>query len=141
MSETKQFNLDNEMLNAFEHNNPLDVKHWIYKGADKQKLYDNVSHIDKLRDEECRYEVLIYETKEDYEQGEPFQENVYPDLDSAKNELKNIVKFNNYYAGRVEDQLTGEELDAFYSNNYLSDRETEERKILIKKYKKAEDIR
>ncbi len=222
--ETKQFNLDNEMLNAFEHNNPLDVKYWIHKGADKQKLYDNVTHlhskndsltmiqtwiledlhnirkekhypytydreisdlriiteeqfdllykkfeeyertgintfsddemdkflieykdgsctcidntfgrlytedfndrnlglrylqgesIDKLRDEECRYEVLIYETKEDYEQGNPFQHNIYPDLESAKNELENTVKFNDYYAGRVEDQLTGEELFSF----------------------------
>lgn len=220
--ETKQSNLDIEMLNAFKHNNPLDVKHWIHKGADKQKLYDYVHNnkndsltiiqgwlledlhnikkekyypytydreisdpriitkeifnllykkfdkyeqtgintftddemdkfiimyddktcscvdntsghlyiedfndiilgirylqgesIDKLRDEECKYEILIYETKEDYEQGEPFQHNVYSDLKSAKKELMDIVKFNNYYSGKVMDQKTDEELFSF----------------------------
>lgn len=69
--------------------------------------------IDKLRDEECKYEILIYETKEDYEQGEPFQHNVYSDLKSAKKELMDIVKFNNYYSGKVMDQKTDEELFSF----------------------------
>lgn len=235
--ETKQSNLDIEMLNAFEHNNPLDVKYWIHKGADKQKLYDNIAHlhskndsltmiqtwlledlhnikkekhypytydreisdpkiitkgefdrlykkfekyektgvntftddemdkfiikyddefyscidntsghlytedfkdrnlavrylqgesIDKLRDEECKYEVLLYETKEDYEQGEAFQYNVYPDLDSAKNQLISLIKFNDYYTGKIENQLTGEELFSFNETEILESEDEEE---------------
>ena len=37
--------------------------------------------IDKLRDEECKYEIRIYETEEDYNKGEPFQLNVYSDFE------------------------------------------------------------
>lgn len=78
--------------------------------------YLNGEGIDKLRDEECRYEIGIYETKEDYEQGEPFQHNVVSDLNEAENTLNNLMKLNNYYSGFVLDQKTGIEEYAYYSD-------------------------
>lgn len=76
--------------------------------------YLNGEGIDKLRDEECRYEIGIYETKEDYEQGEPFQHDVVSDLNEAENTLNNLMKLNNYYSGFVLDQKTGIEEYAYY---------------------------
>ena len=63
----------------------------------------------EIREEECKYEVNIYETKEDYNKGEPFQLNVYSNLNEAINDLNNTIKFNNFYAGNVLNQETGEE--------------------------------
>lgn len=88
--------------------------------------YLNGEGIDKLRDEECRYEIGIYETKEDYEQGEPFQHNVVSDLNEAENTLNNLMKLNNYYSGFVLDQKTGIEEYAFYSDEQQKNEEDEE---------------
>ncbi len=91
--------------------------------------YLNGEGIDKLRDEECRYEIGIYETKEDYEQGEPFQHDVVSDLNEAENTLNNLMKLNNYYSGFVLDQKTGIEEYAYYSNEQLEDEESEEDEV------------
>lgn len=88
--------------------------------------YLNGEGIDKLRDEECRYEIGIYETKEDYEQGEPFQHNVVSDLNEAENTLNNLMKLNNYYSGFVLDQKTGIEEYAYYSDEQQEDEEEDE---------------
>lgn len=72
--------------------------------------------IDKLRDEECKYEVCIYETEEDYNKGEPFQLNVYSDLEEAKKELKETINFNNYFSGNIINQQNGIEEFSYYSN-------------------------
>lgn len=85
--------------------------------------YLNGEGIDKLRDEECRYEIGIYETKEDYEQGEPFQHDVVSDLNEAENTLNNLMKLNNYYSGFVLDQKTGIEEYAYYSDEQQEDEE------------------
>lgn len=223
--ETKQVNLDHEMINDFEHNNPIAVKEWIHKGANKFKLYEyaesrsggNLSmnqawlledlhnirkekhfpytcdreisdpriitkekfnelyikyekskelhqdffksdeedrfllqegnkyividnstgelwteefkdrnnairflqgeSIDKIRNEECKYEILVYETKEDWEQGEPFQLDIVSDLEEAKSILNKAVENNNFYSGIVEDILEGKELYAVYEDS------------------------
>ena len=91
--------------------------------------YLNGEGIDKLRDEECRYEIGIYETKENYEQGEPFQHDVVSDLNEAENTLNNLMKLNNYYSGFVLDQKTGIEEYAYYSNEQLEDEESEEDEV------------
>lgn len=91
--------------------------------------YLNGEGIDKLRDEECRYEIGIYETKEDYEQGEPFQHDVVSDLNEAENTLNNLMKLNNYYSGFVLDQKTGIEEYAYYSSEQLEDEESEEDEV------------
>ncbi len=88
--------------------------------------YLNGEGIDKLRDEECRYEIGIYETKEDYEQGEPFQHDVVSDLNEAENTLNNLMKLNNYYSGFVLDQKTGIEEYAYYSDEQQEDEEEDE---------------
>lgn len=72
--------------------------------------------IDKLRDEECKYEVCVYETEEDYNKGEPFQLNVYSDLEEAKKELKQTIDFNNYFSGNITNQQNGIEEFSYYSN-------------------------
>ena len=91
--------------------------------------YLNGEGIDKLRDEECRYEIGIYETKEDYEQAETFQHDVVSDLNEAENTLNNLMKLNNYYSGFVLDQKTGIEEYAYYSNEQLEDEESEEDEV------------
>lgn len=88
--------------------------------------YLNGEGIDKLRDEEYRYEIGIYETKEDYNQGEPFQYNVFSDLKEAENILNNLMKSNNYYSGFVLDQKTGIEEYAYYSDEQIANEEDEE---------------
>lgn len=70
--------------------------------------------LDKLREEECKYEVSIYETEEDYNKGEPFQHNVYRDLEEAKKELINTINFNHYFAGNIVNQKSGNEEFSFY---------------------------
>lgn len=72
--------------------------------------------IDKLRDEECKYEICIYETEQDYNKGEPFQLDVYSDLEDAKNELKRTINFNNYFSGNIINQQNGIEEFSYYSN-------------------------
>lgn len=91
--------------------------------------YLNGEGIDKLRDEECRYEIGLYETKEDYEQGEPFQHDVVSDLNEAENTLNNLMKLNNYYSGFVLDQKTGIEEYAYYSDEQIENEESEEDEI------------
>lgn len=88
--------------------------------------YLNGEGIDKLRDEECRYEIGIYETREDYEQGEPFQHDVVSDLNEAENTLNSLMKSNNYYSGFILDQRTGIEEYAYYSDNQIESEEDEE---------------
>lgn len=76
--------------------------------------------IDSIRDDERKYEILIYDSKEDFEQNEPFQHNVMSDLNSAKNELKDVLNMNNYYAGYIYDQETGE---TFWVDDELEEEE------------------
>lgn len=70
--------------------------------------------IEKLREEESKFEVKIYETQEDYDKGEPFQLNVYANLEEAKEELKKTIKFNHYFSGSVLNQYTGKEEYSYY---------------------------
>lgn len=72
--------------------------------------------IDKLRNKECKYEVAIYETKGDYDKGEPFQLNVYSNLEEAKNELKQTINFNDYFSGNIINQQNGMEEFSYYSD-------------------------
>ena len=82
--------------------------------------------LDKLREEECKYEVNIYETPEDYDKGEPFQLNVYSNLNEAINDLNNTIKFNNFYAGNVLNQETGEEEYSNIPDENIEDLDDEE---------------
>lgn len=82
--------------------------------------------LDKLRDEECCYEVGIYETKEDYENGEPFQEHVYSSLEEATKILDEIMENNNFYSGFVLNQNTGIEEYAYLSDEQQKDEADEE---------------
>lgn len=70
--------------------------------------------LDKLREEERKYEVKIYETQEDYERGEPFELDIYANLEEAKEELKKSVKFNHYFSGNIINQYTGKEEYSYY---------------------------
>ena len=228
--ETNPKNLDNEMINSFVRQDPIKVKEWIHKGADKFKLYDYVEKIDgkdltmvqgwiledlhnikqekhfpykydkeisdsrtittkefnrlfekfennkeftneeldcfliknddgsytavdntegelytedfsslknalrylegesidKLLKEETRYKVAIYETKDDYEQGEPFQYELFSNLEEAEKELNRVMKKTNYYSGFVLDRKTGIEEYAYYSDEKLKDDEESE---------------
>lgn len=228
--ETKQENLDKEMIDNFVKQNPTKVKEYIYKGADKFKLYDyaektegkNLTMIQgwvledlhnikkekhfpyihdkeisdpklitteefnklyekyendieftndeldyflikyddgtytainntsgnlytedfsslksatrylqgislyEIREEELVHEVNIYETKEDYNKGEPFQLNVYSNLNEAINDLNNTIKFNNFYAGNVLNQETGEEEYSNIPDENIEDLDDEE---------------
>lgn len=72
--------------------------------------------IDKLRDEECKYEICIYETEQDYNKGEPFQLDVYSDLEDAKAELKRTINFNSYFSGNIINQENGIEEFSYYLN-------------------------
>lgn len=72
--------------------------------------------IDKLRDEECKYEICIYETEQDYNKGEPFQLDVYSDLEDAKVELKRTINFNDYFSGNIINQQNGIEEFSYYLN-------------------------
>lgn len=75
--------------------------------------------LDKLKDEECKYEIAIYKTKEDYEKKEPLQHDVVSDLEEARYELEDVMKNNsNYYSGVVIDQRTGKEEYAYYNNEH-----------------------
>lgn len=70
--------------------------------------------LDKLREEERKYEVKIYTTKEDYDKGEPFQLDIYASLEGAKEELKKTIKFNHYFSGNIINQYTGKEEYSYY---------------------------
>lgn len=70
--------------------------------------------LDKLREEERKYEVKIYETQEDYDRGEPFELDIYANLEEAKEELKKSVKFNHYFSGNIINQYTGKEEYSYY---------------------------
>lgn len=73
-------------------------------------------------DPEPIYEVLIYETEGDYDMGEPFQYNVFSNLDEAKNILKELIKFNGYFSGYILNQKTGdEEFSLSYSDLYKTE--------------------
>lgn len=232
--ETKQSNLDREMIDNFIHNNPTKVKEYIYKGANKCALYDYVENtkswnrtmvqqwlledlfntkkeknfpyehdnkisdpetivaeefdklfkkfeqmengaenlfskeemslfllkegdswtainnlsgnlytetfksrnlalrflegedLDILREEESRYKISIYETKEDWEQGEPFVLDTAYSLEEADKILNKAMKENNYYSGLVFDTKTGIEERAYYSDERQEDIEEEE---------------
>lgn len=87
-----------------------------FKNRDKAVRYLRGESLDKLRDEECIYEVSIYETEEDYNQGEPFQLHVYSDLDEAKRELKSTINYNHYFSGNILNQENGKEEYSFYLN-------------------------
>lgn len=231
--ETKQHNLDREMVDNFRFQNPIKVKEWIYKGADKFKLYeyaeslggerlsrvqawiledlhnikkekhfpyiydrdiedprilrkkdfdkllqkletkkeflddekdiylieydentkyfttvDNTTEelftedfnslknavefiksacdlnvLEKIRENETKYKILVYETKEDYEQGEPFELDTTYDLEEAKETLNKTMKFNSYYAGNIVDTIDEYEM---YSVTELDEEEDEE---------------
>lgn len=87
-----------------------------FKEKEYAVRYLQGEEIEKLRDEECKYEVCIYETEQDYNKGEPFQLNIYPDLEYAKNELKRTINFNNYFSGNIINQQNGIEEYSYYSN-------------------------
>ena len=77
-------------------------------------------------EEEIRYKVAIYETKDDYEQGEPFQYELFSNLEVAEKELNRVMKKTNYYSGFVLDRKTGIEEYAYYSDEKLKDDEESE---------------
>lgn len=85
-----------------------------FKDRTIAERYLKGENLDKLREEECKYEVSIYETEEDYNKGEPFQHNVYSDLDGAKKELITTINFNHYFAGNIVNQENGNEEFSFY---------------------------
>lgn len=87
-----------------------------FKSRDKAVRYLQGESLDKLRDEECIYEVCIYETEEDYNQGEPFQLHVYSDLNEAIRELESTINYNHYFSGKVINQENGNEEYNFYLN-------------------------
>ena len=65
-------------------------------------------NLDKLREEERIYKILIYKTKEDYNKKTFFEHNRLSDLEEAKYELDDVMKYNsNYYFGFVINQKTG----------------------------------
>lgn len=70
--------------------------------------------LDKLREEEPKYEVKIYETQEDYDKGEPFQLDIYANLEEAKEELKSTIRFNHYFSGNILNKYTGKEEYSYY---------------------------
>lgn len=87
-----------------------------FKSKEKAEKYLQGESLDKLRDEECIYEVCIYETIEDYEQGEPFQLDVFSNLDEAKDELEKAVNYNQFFSGKIINQDNGKEEYSFYLN-------------------------
>lgn len=91
---------------------------WTEEFCEEEKAirYLQGESIDKLRDEECKYEICIYETKQDYNMGEPFQLDIYSNLEDAKKELKHTIDFNNYFSGNIINQENGKEEFACYSN-------------------------
>lgn len=90
-----------------------------FKEREKAVRYLQGESIDKLRDEECKYEICIYETEQDYNEGEPFQLDVYSNLEDAKAELRNVIKFNDYFSGKIVNQENGIEEYSHYLNNEI----------------------
>lgn len=82
--------------------------------------------LDILREEESRYKISIYETKEDWEQGEPFGLDTAYSLEEADKILNKAMKENNYYSGLVFDTKTGIEERAYYSDEQQEDIDEEE---------------
>lgn len=82
------------------------------------------------REKETRYKVAIYETKDDYEQGEPFQYELFSNLEEAEKELNRVMKKTNYYSGFVLDRKTGIEEYAYYSDEKIKDNEESEEEEL-----------
>ena len=91
-----------------------------FKTKENAIRYINGEDIDTIRDDECKYEILLYNNKEDFEENEPFQYDVMSDLNSAKNVLKDMMKLGEYYAGFIYDQETGE---AYYVDDEIEEEE------------------
>lgn len=92
---------------------------WVeeFKNQERAERYLHGEEIDKLKaEEEHTYKIFIYENKEDYEKGEPFEYlNNFSNLEEAKNELRKVVKLNNYFSGNVLAEETGIERYSYYS--------------------------
>ncbi len=86
----------------------------------------NPDILEEIREKETRYKVSIYETKEDWEQGEPFVLDSFSDLEEADKQLTKTMKRENYYSGLVLDTVTGIEERAYYSDEMQEDIEDEE---------------
>lgn len=80
----------------------------------------------EIREKETRYKISIYETKEDWEQGEPFVLDTAYSLEEADKILNKAMKENNYYSGLVFDTKTGIEERAYYSDEQQEDIDEEE---------------
>ena len=91
-----------------------------FKTKESAIRYINGEDIDSIRDDECKYEILLYNSKEDFEENEPFQYDVMSDLNSAKNVLKDMMNLGEYYAGFIYDQETGE---AYYVDDEIEEEE------------------
>lgn len=91
-----------------------------FKTKESAIRYINGEDIDTIRDDECKYEILLYNSKEDFEENEPFQYDVMSDLNSAKNVLKDMMNLGEYYAGCIYDQETGE---AYYVDDEIEEEE------------------
>lgn len=91
-----------------------------FKTKESAIRYINGDDIDTIRDDECKYEILLYNSKEDFEENEPFQYDVMSDLNSAKNVLKDMMNLGEYYAGFIYDQETGE---AYYVDDEIEEEE------------------
>lgn len=65
--EIKQSNLDSKMIGNFIHNNPLKVKEYIYKGANKCALYDYVENTNSWNRTMVQQWILedLYNTKKE----------------------------------------------------------------------------
>lgn len=75
--------------------------------------------IEKKTDEERIYKISIYKTKEDYDKKNSFQYVRLSDLEEAKYELDNVMKYNsNYYSGVVINQKTGNEEYNYFNNEH-----------------------
>ncbi len=91
-----------------------------FKTKESAIRYINGEDIDSIRDDECKYEILLYNSKEDFGENEPFQYDVMSDLNSAKNVLKDMMNLGEYYAGFIYDQETGE---AYYVDDEIEEEE------------------
>ena len=92
---------------------------WVeeFNSKDRAERFIHGEDIDKLREEEeHRYKIYVYENIEDYKKGEMIEYlNNVTNLDQAKEELRNIIKSNNYFYGNIVAKETGIERYCYFS--------------------------
>lgn len=120
--QTKLNKIENQILNII----PSNISKENFNNLINEIRYDYHAKDNIENREMSRYEIGIYETREDYEQGKPFQHDVVSDLNEAENTLNSLMKSNNYYSGFVLDQRTGIEEYAYYSDEQMEDKEEDE---------------